>query len=108
MAVATGIALIDSDTVSIGDRVMLEVSTGVYETRTIDSIASDYTHFTVSKGFSSAVSTTTYYRMWVVGKGSKPHSECSDRGLCDDTLGECVCFRGYTKEACEEQSALAA
>merc|ERR1711881_676876 len=106
--VGSGDALVDSNTIAIGDRAMLEVSTGVYETRTIDSIDTLYTHFTVSKGFSSAVSTSSAYRMWVVGKGSKPHSECSDRGLCDDSTGERMCFRGYTKQACEEQSALAA
>lgn len=100
--------LVDYGDISVGDRVMLAVGSGLYETRTIDSIATDYKSFTVSKAFSSSVTTTGEYTMYIVGKGSKGHSECSGRGLCDDTAGECSCFKGYTKQACSEQSALAA
>lgn len=32
---------------------------------------------------------------------------CSNRGLCDLTLGLCTCFAGYTNENCDTQSALA-
>jgi hypothetical protein len=101
---------LDYGDLSIGDRVMVAVGGGLYETRTIDSIAADYTYFTVSKAFSAAVSTAAAdnYAVYIVGKGSKSHTECSGRGLCDDTLGECACFRGYTDAACSEQSALAA
>jgi hypothetical protein len=102
--------LLDYGDISIGDRVMLAVGGGLFETRTIDSIAADYTYFTVSKPFSAAVMTgaTWNYGVYVVGKGSKSNTECSGRGLCDDSLGECACFRGYTDAACSEQSALAA
>merc|ERR1711916_106884 len=100
--------LVDYGDISVGDRVMLAVGSGLYETRTIDSIATDYKSFTVSKAFSSSVTTTGECTMYIVGKGSKGHSECSGRGLCDDTAGECSCFKGYTKQACSEQSALAA
>jgi hypothetical protein len=100
--------LVDYGDISVGDRVMLAVGSGLYETRTIDSIATDYKSFTVSKAFSARVTTTDNYMMYVVGKGSKTHTECSGRGLCDDAAGQCACFKGYTKQACSEQSALAA
>jgi hypothetical protein len=101
-------ALVDFNDISIGDRVMLELGGGLFETRTIDSIATDFKSFTVQKAFSSSVVTTTAYKMYIVGKGSKSHTECAGRGLCDDASGECSCFRGYTQAACQEQSALAA
>lgn len=100
--------LVDYGDIAIGDRVMIKVSSGLYETRTIDSIATDYKSFTVSKAFSSSVLTTSEYTMYVVGKGSKSHTECSGRGLCDESAGQCACFKGYTKQACSQQSALAA
>lgn len=101
-------ALVDFNDISIGDRVMLVLGNGLYETRTIDSIATDFKSFTVQKAFSSSVVTTTAYKMYIVGKGSKSHEECAGRGLCDDATGQCQCFRGYTQAACQEQSALAA
>merc|ERR1712127_543523 len=101
-------ALVDFNTISIGDRVMLALGNGLYETRTIDSIDAAHQYFTVQKAFSSSVITTSPYAMYVVGKGSKSHTECAGRGLCDDASGECQCFRGYTQAACQEQSALAA
>jgi len=101
-------ALVDYNTISIGDRVMLALGNGLYETRTIDSIDAAHKYFTVQKAFSSSVITTNAYAMYVVGKGSKSHKECAGRGLCDDASGECQCFRGYTQAACQEQSALAA
>lgn len=33
--------------------------------------------------------------------------ECSNRGLCDRTLGQCMCFAGYTSDNCMLQNALA-
>merc|ERR1712195_202116 len=101
-------ALVDFNTISIGDRVMLALGNGLYETRTIDSIDAAHEYFTVQKSFSSSVITTSPYAMYVVGKGSKSHTECAGRGLCDDASGEYQCFRGYTQAACQEQSALAA
>merc|ERR1711871_211250 len=100
--------LVDYGDISVGDRVMLAVGNSLYETRTIDSIATNYKSFTVSKGFSASVTTSGEYTLYIVGKGSKGHSECSGRGLCDDANGQCSCFKGYTKQACSEQSALAA
>ena len=100
--------LVDTNDISVGDRVMLVLGDGLYETRTIDSIDNAYQSFTVQKAFSSSVVTTTAYKMFIVGRGSKAHTECAGRGLCDDSVGECQCFKGYTQAACQEQSALAA
>jgi len=33
-------------------------------------------------------------------------SQCSGRGVCDTALGTCDCFKGYTDDNCDTQSAL--
>jgi len=35
--------------------------------------------------------------------GNKCHVECSNRGLCSLSLGECECFEGFWGIACEKQ-----
>lgn len=106
---STGAAPAFMDTSSshiwVGQRVMVETSTGQYEVRTIDSIDSNKKFFTVSKGFSASHDNK---RLWIVGKGSKTAAECGNRGLCDSEAGLCKCFKGYSKQACQEQQALAA
>jgi len=34
-------------------------------------------------------------------------AECSNRGICNEETGECMCFRGYTYDSCSIQSTLA-
>lgn len=34
-------------------------------------------------------------------------SECSGRGICDSDTGICSCFKGYTKDNCNQQNILA-
>merc|ERR1711968_134148 len=41
------------------------------------------------------------------GAGTTEASECSGRGLCDDSSGECQCSKGYTGVDCSIQNALA-
>merc|ERR1719453_2111737 len=92
-------------TLQVGDRVTIEVTgTGLFETRKIDYIKSDWTEFTVSKAFTAGHTG----RMWVNKQGTKSLSECSGRGLCAGDAGDCECFKGYHDIACSSQSALAA
>jgi len=41
------------------------------------------------------------------GAGTTEAKSCSGRGLCDDSSGECQCFKGYTGVDCSIQNALA-
>eukprot|EP01138_Halocafeteria_seosinensis_P006200 gb/GECG01006341.1/.p1 GENE.gb/GECG01006341.1/~~gb/GECG01006341.1/.p1 ORF type:complete len:453 (+),score=45.96 gb/GECG01006341.1/:1-1359(+) len=40
-------------------------------------------------------------------EGNTENLRCSNRGMCDFSTGTCQCFAGYTKENCQQQSALA-
>merc|ERR1711937_803844 len=103
-ALSSGSAFLDHS-LQVGDRVTLEVSeTGLFETRKVDYIKSDWTEFTVSKAFTAGHTG----RMWVNKQGTKSLSECSGRGLCAGDSGDCECFKGYHDSSCSSQSALAA
>ncbi|CAN0375737.1 unnamed protein product [Discosporangium mesarthrocarpum] len=36
--------------------------------------------------------------------GNKCHVDCSNRGLCDHSTGECSCFKGYHGQACTKKA----
>ena len=64
----------------------------------------------VSAGGSVAGAYTSGTIVMAVSKaeyGNKCHVECSNRGLCDNKVGVCACFRGFHGNACQLQDALA-
>lgn len=40
------------------------------------------------------------------GKGNSQGRDCSGRGMCDYSTGECQCFPGYTSYDCSQKTAL--
>jgi len=128
--------MFDVREVEIGDRIRIYTSTygsaaPVWETRTVDSIIlADGTKqrdgkttnaltnedggekglpvvkgFTVSEEFTSSSDFTG--RIFVDNSGTTEAASCSNRGLCDESTGECQCFNGYTDVDCSKQNALA-
>jgi len=39
-------------------------------------------------------------------QGTTEWATCSNRGKCDDTKGDCVCFSGFTGQACQIQTVI--
>jgi hypothetical protein len=80
-----------------------------WETRTIDSVTygtdGQTRSFSVSTGFSAAHATVGR-AIYNDGSGTMEVSTCSNRGLCDESTGECACFAGYTDVDCSHQNAL--
>merc|ERR1712072_53835 len=104
--------LLDLGDLKVGDRVMINTLGHTQEIRTVDSInigmptgADQNNYFTVSQPFSAAHANKDIFLYW---KGSTGSATCSGRGICDEGVGDCQCFRGYTGQACQVQNALAA
>merc|ERR1711871_1907447 len=95
---------------NVGDFVQVDATTdahdGVYEVITgggNDAIKVDAT-------LTAKTETVAIYKAHLAyndGAGTTEASECSGRGLCDDSSGECQCFKGYTGVDCSIQNALA-
>merc|ERR1711968_425947 len=101
--------LIDERGIEIGDRIRVITSTGNWNTRTVDSVTynkndGEVEGFVVSEPFEAAA---TNLEMYNDGAGTTEAKVCSGRGLCDDSSGECQCFKGYSGVDCSRQNALA-
>jgi hypothetical protein len=111
----TSAKLMDPREVDIGDRIRIVIAGGPgatstapkWETRTIDSVTygtdGQTQRFSVSTAYSATHSDKAIYND---GSGTMEVSTCSNRGLCDESTGECACFAGYTDVDCSHQNAL--
>merc|ERR1712054_503852 len=81
---------------------------GVFEIASINNAAITFT--TAPSAAATTGQAGTFYKAHLAyndGAGTAEASECSGRGLCDDSSGECQCFKGYTGVDCSIQNALA-
>merc|ERR1712167_321787 len=103
--------LSDVRELEVGDRVRIydESKLGKeWNTRTVDSITLSSAlpnAFTVSEALS--FNANANMRLYVDNSGTTEEASCSNRGLCDESTGECQCFNGYTDVDCSKQNALA-
>merc|ERR1712159_462554 len=103
--------VVDIRELEVGDRVRIYNKDELgqkWNTRTVDSITLTSalpTSFTVSEALS--FSNTKPMRVFVDNSGTTEEASCSNRGLCDESTGECQCFNGYTDVDCSKQNALA-
>jgi len=117
---ATSPKMMDPREVDIGDRIRVMIAgegapSGTtatapkWETRTIDSVTygadGETSSFSVSTAY-SAGHTGAGRSFYNDGSGTMEVSTCSNRGLCDESTGECACFAGYTDVDCSHQNAL--
>jgi hypothetical protein len=85
-------------------------SDGVYK---VNSVAGSTTTFYSAYGEPINQATAQVYTLTKAhlayndGAGTTEAKSCSGRGLCDDSSGECQCFKGYTGVDCSIQNALA-
>jgi len=106
-----GGTVVDIRELEVGDRVRIYDASKLgqqWNTRTVDSITLTNavpTAFTVSESLSFSNGNTK--RVFVDNSGTTEEKSCSNRGLCDESTGECQCFNGYTDVDCSKQNALA-
>merc|ERR1719379_1752821 len=98
-------------TLAVGDFIQIDAATagndGIYTVKTLgaNAITVDQTVADISSN--EAISVYKAHLAYNDGAGTTEASECSGRGLCDDSSGECQCFKGYTGVDCSIQNALA-
>merc|ERR1712025_450299 len=106
----TSSLLMDEREVEIGDRIRVITSDGNWNTRTVDSVTyanGEVSGFVVSEPYEFASVPAAYKELYNDGAGTTEAKTCSGRGLCDDSSGECQCFKGYSGVDCSRQNALA-
>merc|ERR1712167_221901 len=104
----------DTTTCAVGDFCKITGTTytgsdGVYQ---IAATGSGSTTFSATFGkpgqqASQEITFTKTHLAYNDGAGTTEAKSCSGRGLCDDSSGECQCFKGYTGVDCSIQNALA-
>lgn len=82
---------------------------GVFKIATASSGSAEIVFVTAGAADAGSAEGTIYkaHLAYNDGAGTTEASECSGRGLCDDSSGECQCFKGYTGVDCSIQNALA-
>merc|ERR1712224_210261 len=112
--VVEGSQLMDEREVEIGDRIRFltgaastqDAQSGKWNTRTVDSVTYgsiqiDSTNYHNNNQINSFVVSEPWEANsnWVLafndGAGTTEAKSCSGRGICDDSSGECQCFKGY-------------
>ena len=102
----------------VGDKVTVSGHTGDAANLAMNQV---FTVSAVNSGTETVLRSATYASMtpatynagtivMAVSKaefGNKCHVECSNRGLCDNKVGTCACFKGFHGNACQLQDVLA-
>jgi len=111
---AAGVINKDTTTCAVDDFCKITGTTftgsdGVYQ---IAATGSGTTTFSPTFGkpgeqTSQTITFTKTHLAYNDGAGTTEAKSCSGRGLCDDSSGECQCFKGYTGVDCSIQNALA-
>lgn len=128
----SGAQLMDEREIEIGDRIRFLTGTastqalqsGKWNTRTVDSVTYGGVHVQTGSGALSTFQNNNQVSSFVVSEPWEPNANnwvlafndgagtteaisCSGRGICDDSSGECQCFKGYAGVDCSKQNALA-
>merc|ERR1719473_2653283 len=87
----------------------LSSSDGVYKVASVETntITFDSAFGLPAQQASQSITLTKAHLAYNDGAGTTEAKSCSGRGLCDDSSGECQCFKGYTGVDCSIQNALA-